>query len=473
MPAGEPGNGHRLVDGTGRWPLVLLAVLFACVVGGCAYQVGPTSQGPPMYFRDIEMVSLNVGWAVAANGPSLVGPDAADREWILRTWDSGRSWAPVLTVPLGSRAWFLNASEAWVDEVSGPRVLTILSTNNGGQSWQQAGSLPGDYAVPSHSSGPPYVPHIEFVGSKHGWLFGCGGAVFVTEDGGKSWFPGGDVPGLNGVCVGHSGDSVSHAYTGLSTIPVFVSPYIGWAVRKGRLFETTGGGFGWTAINLFPQTVAEFPMIRGVIRGVFVESLGASGHEVVVRLSTLPREPQLIGSQPVVTGESRRTSTTPNCLPAMPSDTVPVAKTLTATRCLHVECSILAVSSDGGKRWRFSVPGSWVLAFARNPSVVMAEGGGGIDASTAQPLFGQIVESEDGSLTWSVIGAPRFTGVEIRGFSIVDVLNSESAWAVATLAAAPGQACPTRAVAPVLVRTTDSGKTWELVNGRVEIGGPQ
>lgn len=257
-----------------------------------------------------------------------------------------------------------------------------------------------------------------------------------------------------------------------STGPVFTSSAVGWAVDQRQLVETTDGGFGWTTVNLGLQAMAEFPMIRGVS----VRSLDASGNDVLVYLSTLPREPEKITSK-ATSGKSQQPYK-PNCLPASvpapPASTAPLQATLNVSRCLHFECQFFALSLDAGKRWRFSgplLPNDIYQSSAFAPSDPMVAFGnalipGALDPATGRLWLQALYMSEDGGSQWVIVGIPQFQDIQVQAYSVVDVLNRQMAWGFVTLAASPGQACPPAGL-HALVRTVDGGKQWSLMDNAV------
>lgn len=453
--------------------LALFTILIATVVGGCAYRVGPSARAVPIYLTQLKMVSLNSGWAVGSNAAVPTGTDGANPEWILRTGTSGRSWGPVLAVPVGSRAAFLNASDAWVAEPSNSGIINILSTENAGLSWQRMGVVRISGKDPQ---APKVAPSMDFIDSKHGWLYTCGGPLFVTDDGGKSWVPGAGLvgqtcdPGSSPISL-MTGVSYGNPMDGMGVGPIFTSPYVGWAVNHGQLFETTGGGFGWARVNLARKVMAAFPMISGVS----VLALAASRHDVVVYLSTIPSKPQKMASQ---TTSARSQRPAPNCLPASvpttPASTRPVWPTANVADCLAFECSFFAVSQDAGRHWRFGAPLGFFdppVVFAQNPLVALGNAAPPrLRSSTGPPRLRPLYTSDDGAIQWRAVGIPQFQGVQVHEYRVVDVLNPQIAWALVRLAPSQGQACPPARLF-ALMRTVDGGKQWSLMDNNVAVGG--
>jgi photosystem II stability/assembly factor-like uncharacterized protein len=129
----------------------------------------------------IHMVNATTGWA---EGPVVKG-------WrVLRTSDGGTHWQDVTPPGVSALAgelpaYFLNASVAWVAAPEGDGgTLLFFRTTDGGQTWQQKGSL--------QSVSPAY---LSFVNAQDGWaladLNGATGnetaTLYRTTDGGGTW----------------------------------------------------------------------------------------------------------------------------------------------------------------------------------------------------------------------------------------------------------------------------------------------
>jgi photosystem II stability/assembly factor-like uncharacterized protein len=96
----------------------------------------------------------------------------------------------------------------------------VLSTDNGGASWQRR-------RVPVRDE----LIHLDFNGDKSGWIVGSGGRILHTRDGGESWTlqPSGTTAALYHVDF-QGGDD-------------------GWAVgERGTILRTENGGETWRAV---------------------------------------------------------------------------------------------------------------------------------------------------------------------------------------------------------------------------------
>jgi photosystem II stability/assembly factor-like uncharacterized protein len=129
-----------------------------------------------------------------------------DRPFFVRWKDSGRNTRI-------SGVYFIDAQTGWAVGDSG----TILTTHNGGTSWEPQESL----AVGGLNS-------VHFVDPQTGWIVGNGGMILATRNGGASW-------------------ERQNSGTGLNLWRVhFVDTHIGWAVGNGgTIVATRNGGSHW------------------------------------------------------------------------------------------------------------------------------------------------------------------------------------------------------------------------------------
>jgi len=200
------------------------------------------------------MVTKSVGW----QGTS-------------RSTDGGVTWRDVSPpnvpgfVKGGSSTCLLDATHAWVTQSTGtapyqPENVVVLSTRDGGQTWQQS--------VPIPATGENLAVEADFMDDQHGWLLTDTGAnsspafvrtFYTTSDGGLQWsrVSGGssDNSGLGQVATGC-------VEAGMS----FVSLERGWLswnclnaqASNGSLLQINGpvvavtanGGRSWTPLHL-------------------------------------------------------------------------------------------------------------------------------------------------------------------------------------------------------------------------------
>ena len=266
--------------------LVLALVVLACAVPtagavtlGAGYQwywLDPTPQGNPV--EDIDFATATRGWAVGPVGT------------ILTTTNGGASWQPQTS-----------RSSAYLRGVSFPTTLkgwavgldgVILRTVNGGRSWaaQKSGTT-------------VHLEAVAFADASRGWAVGGtwdGPVVLRTTDGGAHWTPQ-ETPtasGLNDVtCVDAThawavGDGGSLLYTtdggaewqvsylnGSSsyafTAVAFSDGKHGWAVdRSGAVARTTDGGKTWREA---PQDVVTYGLEDVTSNGTRIWVAGPDG----------------------------------------------------------------------------------------------------------------------------------------------------------------------------------------------------
>jgi photosystem II stability/assembly factor-like uncharacterized protein len=123
------------------------------------------------------------GWAVLSSG------NLTTAIYVAITRDGGKSWhnhainlSQEVLIEFGGIAYidFVDADHGWLmlKQITGSNFSRgrLLSTNDGGQSWQELNA-------------PPIGDRINFVSQQTGWLAGGAGGnhLYVTHDGGKSW----------------------------------------------------------------------------------------------------------------------------------------------------------------------------------------------------------------------------------------------------------------------------------------------
>lgn len=151
---------------------------------------------------------------------------------VFTTEDGGESWRPASrfqAVTFGAdpelysvrftskkRGWIvgsLSRGESVIDSL-------VLSTDNGGASWQRQ-------RVPVRDE----LIHLDFDGDRRGWMVGSGGRILHTRDGGETW----DVQ--------NSGTAAALYHVD------FEGDERGWAVgARGTILRTEDGGHTWRAV---------------------------------------------------------------------------------------------------------------------------------------------------------------------------------------------------------------------------------
>ncbi|MBI4926121.1 MAG: hypothetical protein HY835_00035, partial [Anaerolineae bacterium] len=143
-------------------------------------------------FDRLEMLDAMTGWAIGVQQPGG-DPD------VLLTQDGGETWqavTPPLAERAGSQAvaYFLDASHAWVVFVPQPNPglnrATVWRTSDGGLTWSKSEINGSSLMMDSFATA-----QISFSGTGFGWALAHLGAgmnhdyvaILTTRDGGQSW----------------------------------------------------------------------------------------------------------------------------------------------------------------------------------------------------------------------------------------------------------------------------------------------
>jgi photosystem II stability/assembly factor-like uncharacterized protein len=197
----------------------------------------PTSSAPQGKVTALRLADEKSGWA-------------GGEGWIARTDDGGKSWRTQLEHPyVVNQLFALNGKEAWAAfDIGSSKALRLMHTTDGGQTWTEAGEMPGRGFLHFVSS------KEAFSGNEH------------TTDGGRTWTR------LN-VPASIAGEAYFHDRSN------------GWAVAQKQssgefsVMRTTDGGHSWTAVF----TRASAVPINGVVirsagsRDAWVQLIGDSG----------------------------------------------------------------------------------------------------------------------------------------------------------------------------------------------------
>jgi len=139
--------------------------------------------------------------------------------------ENGREWkeadVPKVAGASLESVSMVDATHGWAVGTAGTdRIPLVLTTRDGGATWtRQTGGLRAD-GLALHG--------VWFVDRQHGWAVGDSGTIYVTADGGASWW------------IQPSGVSVA-----LLDV-TFAGSGVGWAVgEKGTLLVTRRGGNPW------------------------------------------------------------------------------------------------------------------------------------------------------------------------------------------------------------------------------------
>jgi len=258
-----------------------------------------------------------------------------------------------------------------------------------------------------------------------------GFAIEHSANGGRTWTWTG-VPSCSGCSMSLS----------------FVSSTLGWALgSNGDLYETADGGTHW---RLLPATAATAAASSGAIDFVDASSGWLSSGRDLYKTSDGARswsrvELPAVGpskSLPARLGSPRFFSSDNGILPAT----------------LSTGKAVVYLTSDAGRSWSYrSAPiamgenshGWWTMPFfsASSPTVWT------ISAGT------QLFVTGTAGLTWSRVAPPALYGKgdPVWGFAM---LTTSTGWLDATATPCDdGGEC----AVPVLLRTTDAGRTWQAI----------
>lgn len=390
--------------------------------------------------RQVQMVDENNGWGLSAWGGNPVLSTA-----LVRTADGGLNWSdrspfssPLVPITAGSGSalldmHFLDASSGWV--VSGEPYglgVVVYYTTDGGHTWTGV-TVPTRYLFVSAYADVS----LDFVDSSFGWLmvWGAGGMsstmgqLFATQDGGQSWQ--------------EIANSEANPDTGVGTLPFGGAVYLrdrstGWVVGSQastgpkQIYITHDSGKTWTEQKLSVADGVNPPVTLDVLAPPTVFA---------------PHD-----------GTSRAV------LPALVSQDGYQADIVVFT------------SADGGDTWRASVsrPGSspsssffldaahWWLWGAS----VAAAGKG-----AASPVPSSILQrTTDGDAYWTANGAtweslPSLSALEkglAMGYQVsqLDFVNPQVGYYLLT----SGSANPPNGRYAILLKTTDGGNSWLMVD---------
>ncbi|MGH2500223.1 MAG: WD40/YVTN/BNR-like repeat-containing protein [Candidatus Limnocylindria bacterium] len=158
----------------------------------------------PPFVHDMAFVGVRDGWILGRDG-SWCTASFCHRWYLYRTTDGGGSWTTLqgstatssawwLPNPAASRAGFLGGvhftdeRHGWIGlgvgaGGAGQRVGGVITTGDGGLTWEQTGSEPF----------PKDVARLSVVDARSAWAVsglstgGAGGELYRTTDGGRTW----------------------------------------------------------------------------------------------------------------------------------------------------------------------------------------------------------------------------------------------------------------------------------------------
>ncbi len=397
------GNLLRTTDGGRTWtPLSQTASRGTpAPLGSTSSASGGSGTGAAgaLSLASIRMVSAQVGWATEALGQ------------VLRTMDGGSTWldvtpaAPAPTGKGGCATAFQSAQDAWLACPDGTPAagsvwkLTVWRTTDGGANWSAA-VVPTVFTA-ADTTGSMEALSLGTSDGVHGWLMAQPGHTMNTEPG--ELLGTGDG-GKTWSLLAETGSSGSLPFGGSVA---FQGALDGWlaggkvSTVPDQLYRTLDGGRTWRAVSL--------PMPSG------------------------RQETQAVVTTPTFF------SATQGLLPVWFQGRASV---------------YLYRTQDGGRTWSHTTP-------ARGSLFSVA----GLDE--VYVLDGEdVFHTQDGGLDWQGFPGGGLGVLEAQQDgqeNALDVLPGGSGWLLATahtcacLAKQPQWAA---SATPVLMRTTDGGRTW-------------
>ena len=148
--------------------------------GGRTWSVWPvtvTSGSQPTDISDVEFATSSNGWMGAEVGTGTAA--------VYTTQDGGLTWSEVRQLPKQTAPYLdaVNASTAWMATSPSSQSSSglLMETTNSGRTWRTALSRPGTI-----------FNWVRFATPQNGWATsaswsGNSGAIWTTDDGGKSW----------------------------------------------------------------------------------------------------------------------------------------------------------------------------------------------------------------------------------------------------------------------------------------------
>jgi len=321
---------------------------------------------------------------------TVVG-NISGRLWMVRTVDAGLHWQDVTPTPGGELhvsdagpGYVLSADIAWLAADAEPTTPELFRTRDGGQSWQQLGTVPGGCT-------------LQFVDPQHGWCWTADGAagsmsvdIYRTVDGGSTWRlisqSTGDSTATAGALPFECGKSLT-----------FTSPNVGWASSfcnggQPYLETSTDGGARWHPVTPVPLPVAEggaglsVPVVDG--KNVAVASLGGLGP----------------GVGGISTSADGGRSWRNDLLPEPPANHYWNVDLIDTTHWRATDGDVMMATDDAGTHWQ-----RWT------PSVRMHDQFGPLTLGFISPAIGSAREPAANGPVWTTVdGGRTWTRVTIE-----------------------------------------------------------
>ena len=242
------------------WASGANGTLLRTVDGGAAWTKLPTPQGAEkLDFRDIDAVNNRVAYALS------IGSGETSR--IYKTADAGTTWT--LQFANTDPKVFLDAMAfrdadhgfAFSDSVDGQFV--ILSTANGGTSWER---IPADRlppALPGEGAFAASGTNVAVFGANHVWIGTTASRVLRSSDGGRTW-----AIATTPIATGNATGIFSIAFKDAVLGVVVGGDYMKESQAGDNAAFTSDGGATWTlskGISGFRSVAAWVPGTRTMI----------------------------------------------------------------------------------------------------------------------------------------------------------------------------------------------------------------
>ncbi len=384
-------------------------------------------------FDSTHMVDRNNGWAQNHSPVGRTNDWVSTDTGICKTTDGGKSWKQVLCARPANlqgnvSAFFRGSKMAWVAAIDdSPSTNVILfRTTDGGGSWTRSRLSQSEYIQDSC---------LSFAGAEDGWLMlipdhgmnSSPGALYRTSDRGAHWRL------VNSTAASHyiweqavePEFAAPHPFLVCGGSIAFRNNAAGWVrgslttTTPRMLFMTRDGGLNWQLQELPPPISLQCGHIETILPPQFFRPNSREG-----------------------------------ILPALYRPTNSEASSF---------ATVMYRTHDGGSRWQPTTP----VKFSGITSFVTASKGwvwtpDPHNTGSTTPVEGTLYRTDDSGVSWRPAGTGKSLEQYLtHGEDVVqlDFVDGEYGWAIAR-----GPHNLTK-----LLRTTDSGETWSVIQPRVAL----
>jgi photosystem II stability/assembly factor-like uncharacterized protein len=446
-PATEDLWGVHFIDPDHGWVCGENGLLLYTVDGGSSWN--RVDAGLNMDLKTVFFSDASTGW-VAGNEVihELFGEPDAWKSTVWHTPDGGSSWVKqVLPADAGliHRLYFRNNMEGWALGVKNEQVEPFVETRCAAYHTEDA----GETWIEKYSPDLPFIfTDMDFTDQDHGCLIGFatssaenGGSIFMTSDGGENWQRTGEANVLWDVDFIDSlrGYAVGADYAAAWGPPVFRTMDGGLNWQKIRMEEHNSQGIYGLAVSE-DQVIGlgdDGYMIRSVDPwGDYGEWNGEHLFNQIL-IDTLFQFEDVFFITPSKGWVVGQRSTGPQDW-----------------------AQVIMHTDDGGKHWQeqysFASDGLWSHTLRLNAVQFVNENRGwavGYVEDVGLSQTSGILFTDDGGTTWSQQGEGITEGQLVDLYFIDDMTG----WVLTDAASYPDGSAQ-------LLKTTDAGDTWEMVN---------